>query len=872
MVGKTVDALTGEPAGPPAGRNGYAAPATATERMLAEVLADIVHVERVSIDSNFFDDLGADSMVMARFCARVRKRDAVPSISMKDIYRHPTIRSLAPALTAAPAPVASPVPEATKPPVPEATTKPAPAGTQRHFLCGTLQLLTFLSYSYLGALIVGQGYEWISHGQGVLGVYVRSLAFSGAAFIGLCSLPIAAKWVLIGRWKPQRIRVWSMTYLRFWIVKTLIRTNPLLMVIGGRSRTSTSSPLYLLYLRALGAKIGRNVAIFTRHVPVCTDLLTIGDGTVIRKDAYFNCYRARDGFIETGPVTLGRDAVVGEMAVLDIETSMGDGAQLGHASALHPGQAVPDGERWHGVPAQPTTVDYRFVGPAACGAVRRAAYGTLQLLSVLLVYLPLAISGVVLLLTAAPELDTLMGSTAAITSWRFYTDAMIAAAVLLIGLMFLALLFASTVPRLLHLAIKPGKTYRLYGFHYGIHRMIAHWTNIKFFNDTFGDSSCIVHYLRCIGYRLDPVVQTGCNFGMEVRHENPFLSHVGSGTMAADALSIMNADFSNTSFRVSRVSIGKDNFLGNQICYPAEGRTGDNCLLATKLMVPVDGEVRENTGLLGAPSFAIPRSVQRDTRFDHLKQGDELRRRLAAKNRYDTVTIGLRLLARWIHFFVLTLIAWTATDLYDPLGAPVIALGSALGVMVSVVYFALVERIYTRLRPLRPRYCSIYDPYFWSHERYWKLSYEPKILDGTPFKILVWRFLGARIGKRVLDDGCNITEKALATIGDDVTLNAGARAQCHSQEDGTFKSDHITIGAGCTIGINSLVHYGTTMGDGAELGTDSFLMKGEEIPPRARWSGNPAREMRLDHQSGGSAGTPLPLDGRSGRQTAPAQR
>ena len=30
-------------------------------------------VERVSVDSNFFDDLGADSMVMARFCARVEE-------------------------------------------------------------------------------------------------------------------------------------------------------------------------------------------------------------------------------------------------------------------------------------------------------------------------------------------------------------------------------------------------------------------------------------------------------------------------------------------------------------------------------------------------------------------------------------------------------------------------------------------------------------------------------------------------------------------------------------------------------------------------------------------------------------------------------
>ena len=63
-------------------------------------------VERVSVDSNFFDDLGADSMVMARFCARVRKRPDLPAVSIKDIYQHPTIKSLATALADA-APVLS---------------------------------------------------------------------------------------------------------------------------------------------------------------------------------------------------------------------------------------------------------------------------------------------------------------------------------------------------------------------------------------------------------------------------------------------------------------------------------------------------------------------------------------------------------------------------------------------------------------------------------------------------------------------------------------------------------------------------------------------------------------------------------------------
>ena len=75
--------------------------------------------------------------------------------------------------------------------------------------------------------------------------------------------------------------------------------------------------------------------------------------------------------IEIGPVTLGRDAYIGEMSVLDIDTGMGDGAQLGHVSALHTGQTVPAGERWHGSPAVRTDTQFLRVPAAPCGRLRR---------------------------------------------------------------------------------------------------------------------------------------------------------------------------------------------------------------------------------------------------------------------------------------------------------------------------------------------------------------------------------------------------------------------------------------------------------------------------------------------------------------------
>jgi hypothetical protein len=50
---------------------------------------------------------------------------------------------------------------------------------------------------------------------------------------------------------------------------------------------------------------------------------------------------------------------------------------------------------------------------------------------------------------------------------------------------------------------------------------------------------------------------------------------------------------------------------------------------------------------------------------------------------------------------------------------------------------------------------------------------------------------------------------------------------------------------GCTLGIGGVVHDGVTMGEGAVLAADSFLMKGEEVPADAHWGGNPAYEQPL---------------------------
>ncbi len=689
-------------------------------------------------------------------------------------------------------------------------------------------------------MAVDAGSSWVIAGHGVLGIYARLVAFGGGGLLAMGILPVAAKWLLIGRWKRRHIRAWSMAYFRFWLVKTMIVANPLARMLVG-------TPLYAAYLRTLGARIGRGAAIFTRHVPVCTDLLTIGAGSVIRKDTFINGYHARAGVIETGAVALGRNAFVGERTVIDIHAALGDGAQLGHASALLTGQAVPAGECWHGSPAQPADAgwDYRTVPPARCGTVRRAASSVTRLLLALAVAGPVT-AAAASLLVSRPSLIARSLGRPDLTEPTIYCEAVAIGATVFFGLLLAGLVIVGTVPRGLARALKPGQVYPLYGFHHALQRAVSRLSNIGFFTALFGDSSAITAYLSLLGYRLAPVEQTGSNFGMEVKHEMPTLATVGAGTMASDGLSIMNAEFSSSSFRVCAAAIGTRNFVGNGIAYPAGGRTGDNCLLATKAMIPIAGPVREGVGLLGSPCFEIPRTVRSDHRFDHLGTVRRRRHRLKAKNRHNMATAGEHLLVRWLYVCVLVFVALL------PFGGDITSdmLGTIAAVLLDIVftigYFVLVERAVTGFRALQPRFCSIYQPDFWEHERFWKVPSIAYIqmLNGTPFKPVVWRLLGVRVGRRVLDDGCSIVERTLVSIGSECTLNAGSILQSHSLEDGTFKSDHIAIGDRCTIGTGAFVHYGVTMSDDAVLDADSFLMKGERVPSGSWWRGNPAADAR----------------------------
>lgn len=351
---------------------GYIQPKTDREQMLHAALAGVLRVENVSTDHDFFDDLGANSLLMARVCAAIRKNPGMSNVSMRDIYMHPTIAKLAHHLDSS---IDEPV--ATKP---ESFHVPS---TISYITCGPLQIGFYAAYLLFVVCILHAGYLWVTTPDSALEIYARGVVFAAGLFVALTMVPVAAKWLLVGRFKVQSIAIWSFAYFRFWVVKTLMRTSPAAAFIG--------TPLYNAYLRLMGASIGRNVIVSWRSAPVCTDLVTIGDNTIVRNDTILLGYRAQSNFIHIGPVTIGSNAFVGQGSVLDIDTAMGDNTQLGHASSLQRGQRVPDGKRYHGSPAVETSSDFCPIEDKNGVALRAALYVSLILATQIMIAVPAVI-------------------------------------------------------------------------------------------------------------------------------------------------------------------------------------------------------------------------------------------------------------------------------------------------------------------------------------------------------------------------------------------------------------------------------------------------------------------------------------------------
>ncbi|WP_284117640.1 non-ribosomal peptide synthase/polyketide synthase [Streptomyces fragilis] len=102
--GKTDRRALPAPPAQPAGGAEYVAPRPGAEERLAGIWADVLGVERVGAQDNFFN-LGGDSILSIQIVSRAR--EAGLALSTKDVFRHQTIAELALCVTEQDAPAAA---------------------------------------------------------------------------------------------------------------------------------------------------------------------------------------------------------------------------------------------------------------------------------------------------------------------------------------------------------------------------------------------------------------------------------------------------------------------------------------------------------------------------------------------------------------------------------------------------------------------------------------------------------------------------------------------------------------------------------------------------------------------------------------------
>ena len=238
-----------------------APPVNSLEAKIADTWATIFGVTSVGVEQDFFLHLGGHSLFAAQMVALLRSR-ANLRIAVRDVYAFPTVRKLAAHLASSPAaaPSAGPT-EEVRPPL-----RRAPG-----FGVGVVQALLFVVSWYAlstpSFVVLPIADDLLRGRTSIIATLVILCSFSSALWPIMIALGIAAKWLIIGRYKAGAYPLWGSYYLRWWLASGLQR----LFDAGGFIGT----PLMPVYYRLMGAEVGRGCALDSALVSAW-DLVSIG--------------------------------------------------------------------------------------------------------------------------------------------------------------------------------------------------------------------------------------------------------------------------------------------------------------------------------------------------------------------------------------------------------------------------------------------------------------------------------------------------------------------------------------------------------------------------------------------------------------------
>jgi non-ribosomal peptide synthetase-like protein len=177
-----------------------------------------------------------------------------------------------------------------------------------------------------------------------------ALAVAGCLY-GLASFlfVVAAKWLLVGRYRPRAAPMWTPFV---WISESVTNLYESLAVpnlLNGLRGT----PMLPWALRLLGARIGRGVFLNTTDLTEF-DCVKIGDESELNAWCGPQTHLFEDRVMKIGRVDIGAQVTVGPRGTILYDTAIGDRVRLGPLTLVAKGEHLPAATRWTGSPAAPT--------------------------------------------------------------------------------------------------------------------------------------------------------------------------------------------------------------------------------------------------------------------------------------------------------------------------------------------------------------------------------------------------------------------------------------------------------------------------------------------------------------------------------------
>jgi len=229
----------------------------------------------------------------------------------------------------------------------ETTYDPPPRLKAMRAVVETCRLLAVFTSVAIGLAVLGAlqalaetfGIWWAALCGGL--VLLAAGAVAGA-------VTVAAKWLLVGRIRAGEFPLWSSFVWRNEVADTFVET----VAAPWFARAASGTPVMNLWLRTLGAEVGRGAWCETYWLPEA-DLVTLGSGSTVNRGCVVQTHLFHDRIMRMDSVVLEPGATLGPHCVALPAARLGSGATVGPASLVVRGDEVPPSTRWQGNPIRP---------------------------------------------------------------------------------------------------------------------------------------------------------------------------------------------------------------------------------------------------------------------------------------------------------------------------------------------------------------------------------------------------------------------------------------------------------------------------------------------------------------------------------------